>query len=204
MQVAGRSAPSLLLLLIGLQVRISDAFGVPKASCAPNARSAHSCLHVSDDNTSSEGQSIDGEEEEEVPIIAKSTVKIDDGGSDLTDRFKYKMQALMGNFDPQSGEDNTEEETGNIINALTNFPARFAFTVVGRTGGDEEAKETYVEDVKRIVGDVSGGFDSLECRVTPRGANFVRVSVEVFVESTAVMNTIYDELSQMEMTVMRY
>lgn len=200
----GRSVPSLLLLIIGL--RVSDAFGVPGASCAAKqAPSAHSCLHMSDDNSASEAQSNDGEEEEEeVPIIAKSTVRIDDGGSDLTDRFKYKMQALMGNFDPQSGEDNTEEETGNIINALTNFPARFAFTVVGRTSGDEEAKETYVEDVKRIVGDVSGGFDSLECRVTPRGANFVRVSVEVFVESTAVMNTIYDLLSQMEMTVMRY
>ena len=33
-------------------------------------------------------EKIDDEEE---PVIAKSIVKIDDGGSDLTDRFKYKV-----------------------------------------------------------------------------------------------------------------
>lgn len=29
---------------------------------------------------------------DDMPIIAQSTVKIDDGGSDLTDRFKYKVK----------------------------------------------------------------------------------------------------------------
>ena len=190
------SSVASLLLLIGL----TEAFVI---AAKKQRRAPSSYLFISHDSNASDGKSSD-DDEEEVPVIAKSTVRIDDGGSDLTDRFKYKMQALLGNFDPQSGEENTEEETGNIINALTNFPSRFAFTVVGRTSGDHEAKETYVEDVKRIVGDTCGGFESLECRVTPRGANFVRVTVEVLVESTAVINTIYDELGQMEMTVMRY
>ncbi len=30
--------------------------------------------------------------DDDMPIIAQSTIKIDDGGSDLTDRFKYKVK----------------------------------------------------------------------------------------------------------------
>lgn len=142
-------------------------------------------------------------DDDDTPII-KSTVKIDDGGSDLTQRFNYKMQALLGNFDPQIGDDTEADGQGNIISALTNFPARFAFTVVGRTNGDDEAKQNYIEQVKRIVGEASGSANTLECRVTPRGSNFVRVSVEVTVESGAIINTIYDELSNVEATVMKY
>ena len=45
---------------------------------------------------------------EEEPII-KSTVKIDDHGSDLTNRFKYKVNALMGVFDPANGVDDERQ-----------------------------------------------------------------------------------------------
>ena len=142
-------------------------------------------------------------DDDDMPIV-KSTVKIDDGGSDLTERFKYKMQALLGNFDPQTGEDTEADGQGNIVSALMNFPARFTFTVVGKVSGDDEAKEAYIDQVKRIVGETSGSAHTLELRVTPRGANFVRVSVEVTVESGAIINTIYDELSNVEATVMKY
>ena len=142
-------------------------------------------------------------DDDDMPIV-KSTVKIDDGGSDLTERFKYKMQALLGNFDPQTGEDTEANGQGNIVSALMNFPARFTFTVVGKVSGDDEAKKAYIDQVKRIVGETSGSAHTLELRVTPRGANFVRVSVEVTVESGAIINTIYDELSNVEATVMKY
>ena len=142
--------------------------------------------------------------DDDVPIVATSTVKIDDGGSDLTDRFKYKMQALLGNFDPQTGEDTEADGQGRIISALTNFPSRFEFTVVGRTSGDDDAKEAYIERVKQIVGETSGSASTLECRLTPRGKNFVRVSVEVTVESPAIIGSIYDELDSLEATVMKY
>ena len=142
--------------------------------------------------------------DDDVPIVATSTVKIDDGGSDLTDRFKYKMQALLGNFDPQTGEGTEADGQGRIISALTNFPSRFEFTVVGRTSGDDDAKEAYIERVKQIVGETSGSASTLECRLTPRGKNFVRVSVEVTVESPAIIGSIYDELDSLEATVMKY
>jgi len=149
-------------------------------------------------NTSSTG------DDDDMPIV-KSTVKIDDGGSDLTDRFKYTINALLGTFDdPHVTEDTEAAGQGNIVAALLNFPNRFTFTVVGKTNGDDEAKEAYIDQVKRIVGETSGSAHTLELRVTPRGANFVRVSVEVTVESGAIINTIYDELSNVEATVMKY
>jgi len=40
--------------------------------------------------------SSDGDDD--MPIIAESTVKIDDGGSNLTDRFKYKVSARTTDF----------------------------------------------------------------------------------------------------------
>lgn len=154
-----------------------------------------------------DGSPLEDVGDDDVPIVATSMVKIDDGGSDLTDRFKYKMQALLGNFDPQTGEDTEADGQGRIISALTNFPTRFEFTVIGRTtngDGDDDAKEAYIERVKQIVGETSGSANTLECRVTPRGSNFVRVSVEVTVESAAIIGSVYDELDSLEATVMKY
>jgi hypothetical protein len=58
--------------------------------------------------------SNDDDDESEQPIV-ETTVRIDDGGSNLTNRFKYKMHALMGTFDPKTGEDD-ERQGGNILN----------------------------------------------------------------------------------------
>uniref|UniRef100_A0A7S2A1P5 Uncharacterized protein n=1 Tax=Trieres chinensis TaxID=1514140 RepID=A0A7S2A1P5_TRICV len=142
---------------------------------------------------------------EEAPVIAQSVVRIDDGGSDLTDRFKYKVNALMGTFDPPGGSADDENQNGNILNAMMTFPTQYAFNVVGKTGGGDAAKESYVETVKGIIASSSGDDErAMECRVTPRGAKFTRVSVTAMVGSAAVINTIYDELAALEMTVMRY
>eukprot|EP00566_Odontella_aurita_P029453 CAMPEP_0113525678 /NCGR_PEP_ID=MMETSP0015_2-20120614/303_1 /TAXON_ID=2838 /ORGANISM="Odontella" /LENGTH=155 /DNA_ID=CAMNT_0000423887 /DNA_START=237 /DNA_END=704 /DNA_ORIENTATION=+ /assembly_acc=CAM_ASM_000160 len=143
-------------------------------------------------------------EEDDPPVIAESVVRIDDGGSDLTDRFKYKVNALMGNFDPPAGADDDENQNGNIISALLIFPVRYSFNVVGRTSGDEATKEQYVEAVKDIASSGSGDGDNLEMRITPRGKSFTRVSVSVMVDSATVINSIYDDLAAMDLTVMRY
>ena len=58
---------------------------------------------ASDDTTSSDEPTME------------SVIRIDDHGSNLTDRFKYKVNALMGTFDPQSGVDDERQE-GNILN----------------------------------------------------------------------------------------
>ena len=42
-----------------------------------------------------EGNAEEEEDLENMPIIAESTVKIDDHGSDLTDRFKYKVIPMI-------------------------------------------------------------------------------------------------------------
>eukprot|EP00980_Cylindrotheca_fusiformis_P017902 scaffold5682_cov140-Cylindrotheca_fusiformis.AAC.13 len=138
---------------------------------------------------------------EDSPQIAKATVKIDDGGSDLTDRFKWKVNALMGVFDPQDGADDDRQE-GNILNAMLNFPVRYTFNIVGRTTGDSIVKDEYVEAVKTVVSATAG--DDIACKITPRGKNFTKVQCEVEVQNAGMISTIYEELEKIEQTVMRF
>ena len=123
-----------------------------------------------------------------VEPVYETVIKMDDGGSDLTDRFKYKVNALMGVFDPQTGVDD-EQATGNILNALRKFPLRYTFNCVGRTNGDDTEKEEYVSEIKRIVSSLSGDEEGVEMRITPRGKNFTRITLDVTVDSVAIINS---------------
>ena len=151
----------------------------------------------------SEGSDGTVEDDDDEPMFTQSTVRIDDGGSNLTDRFKYKVNALMGVFDPANGVDD-ERQDGNILNAMLQFPTEFSFSAVGRTSGDDLLVEKYAQQVKEIVTALAGEEDNFQCRVTPRGKSFTRVSIKVRVDSAAVINSIYEELDKMEMTVMKY
>jgi putative lipoic acid-binding regulatory protein len=175
-----------------------------------------------------------GDSDDSEPIFETKTVRIDDGGSDLDDRFKYKVHALMGTYDPQNGTDN-ERQDGNILNgkhcsneildvlstfecnseltllllyfmhaAMLNFPVRYTFNAVGRTGGDEELRDVYVEEVKELILATSGDEDGLECQVTPRGKNFTKIQCAVEVQSAAMITLIYDNLEKLDRTVMRF
>lgn len=159
-------------------------------------------LYLEESNDNGNSDEAGPEDEDELPIM-QSTVYVDDGGSDLTDRFKYKVNALMGVFDPQTGTDD-ETQAGNILNAMLNFPTQFTFNVVGKTKGEDKLKQDYIDQVKKTVTSLSGDEDQFQCKITPRGKSFTRVSIQVRVDSAAVINSIYDELGKMEMTVMNY
>lgn len=136
------------------------------------------------------------------PLI-EATIRYDDGGSNLTDRFKYKVNALMGNFDPVEGVPNDERADGNILNAILTFPLRYTFNIVGRTGGDDVQTKQYIDDVRNVVFEMTGD-DEIVSKVTPRGKNFTKVQCEANVQSVAMLNMIYDNLDKLEMTVMRF
>ena len=164
----------------------------------------HSYLKAEDvpqeDNEDDENQSIG---EEEGPIFSDATVKIDDGGSDLTDRFKYKVNALMGTYDPQNTELDNESQNGNILNAMLNFPTDYTFNIVGKTGGNGKDEEAYVDLVQQAVR-LGSGITEMDYVATPRGKNFTKVQVTVKMESAAMINSVYQELANLEMTVMRF
>ena len=146
----------------------------------------------------------ENEEAADVEPVYETVVRMDDGGSDLTERFKYKVNALMGVFDPQSGVDD-ERQSGNIMNALLKFPVRYSFNCVGRTNGDDSVKEQYIEEIKSTVSSLSGDDEEgMEIRITPRGRNFTRITLQVTVESVAIVNSIYDALEKNDKTVMQY
>mmetsp|Transcript_36606 Transcript_36606/g.56017 ORF Transcript_36606/g.56017 Transcript_36606/m.56017 type:complete len:198 (-) Transcript_36606:43-636(-) len=192
---------SSLLTLVALATLSSCCHSFTIHSPRVKTNAAHSIvtfLSSEDDDTSSP----EGEEEE--PIF-ESVVRINDGGSDLTDRFKYKVNALMGTYDPAPGVANDENTDGNILNAMLNFPTSFTFTVVGKTMNDDELTENYTNKVKQVIIDNAGGDEnSVECRITPRGKNFTRITMVVTVESSGMINNIYKELEEIEGTVMRF
>lgn len=110
----------------------------------------------------------------------------------------YQVNALMGTYDPIHSMSDNERSSGNILNAMLQFPTVYCFSVLGKTDGDENIKQIYIDEVKRIV-----GTDN-ELRVVQRGTRYVKLSVNVTVDSTAVINFIYDALGSLERTVMKF
>lgn len=199
---------SLLLLALLLLTTSSYSFTIQplhsnKGSLSSTQRyQSESCLYSSAQSDNDDSSSPQDDAANEIEPVYETVIKMDDGGSDLTDRFKYKVNALMGVFDPQTGVDD-EHQSGNIVNALLKFPAQYSFNVVGRTSGDDALKEEFVREIKDIVSSLSGD-DKMEVRITPRGKNFTRITLQATVESVAVMNSIYDALEKNEKTVMQY
>mmetsp|Transcript_35091 Transcript_35091/g.51469 ORF Transcript_35091/g.51469 Transcript_35091/m.51469 type:complete len:154 (+) Transcript_35091:489-950(+) len=125
--------------------------------------------------------------------------------STIATHTNIQVNALMGTYDPAPGVANDENTDGNILNAMLNFPTSFTFTVVGKTMNDDELTENYTNKVKQVIIDNAGGDEnSVECRITPRGKNFTRITMVVTVESSGMINNIYKELEEIEGTVMRF
>jgi putative lipoic acid-binding regulatory protein len=121
---------------------------------------------------------------------------------ELPERFKYQVQALMGNFDPVGTTDD-ERQNGNILNALLKFPTRYTFHVVGKTLGDTVLEREYTNHVQKIVLETTGD-EELSCKSIARGKNFTKVQCAAVVQSIAMINNIYDDLDGLDLTVMRF
>ena len=138
-------------------------------------------------------------------MISPASVTMDDGGSDLTDRFKYKVHALMGTYDLPEGKVDDENQTGNILGAMLNFPTEYTFTVVGKTNADaEDSCDNYEKKVRVVMESILGEVTNMEMRVTPRGKKYTKVSVKVSVDSASIIATIYEELGALKSTVMKF
>lgn len=173
---------------------------IPKRLYATSSRDGN------DYDKQNDGAEIGGE-----TPIAPAVVTAGDDHSDLTDRFKYKVHALMGSFDPPPGAVDDENQTGNIIGAMLQFPTTYTFTVVGKNEIDDTKTEreassgdNYTNEVKKVLESILGSNAKMEMRVVPRGKKFTRVSVKVDVESAALIASIYDELDALEATVMKF
>jgi putative lipoic acid-binding regulatory protein len=150
-----------------------------------------------EDDQSSSCDEASSPSEEGVDVAASATIRIDDGGSDLTDRFKYKVNALMGVFDPPADQDN-ERASGHILNAMLSFPTRYTFHVVGR--GDTSA---FSESVRSTVQSVTGDTQVV-MQVTPRGTRFTKIMIEANVYNSNMITNVYEQLGALEQTVMRF
>ena len=160
------------------------------------------CVELSATNDSDTKDVDEDGGEDEVEEV--TTVRYKDDG--MTDRFKYKVHALMGDYDPSEGMVDNEDQDGKILKALVTFPPQLVFDVVGKINdGDDDCSDssTYADKVRSIVFDTTGDED-IKCDIIPRGTKFVKVRCEATVESTTMINNIYDELGAMASTVMKF
>ena len=88
------------------------------------------------------------------------------------------------------------------MKALITFPTQHVFDVVGKIQGDNDS-DSYADQVRSIVFETTGD-ENIQCEIIPRGKKFVKVRCEATVESTTMINTIYEELGAMESTVMKF
>lgn len=109
----------------------------------------------------------------------------------------------MGKYDPVQAETDNETTDGNILQAMLKFPTLYAFNIVGKTNGDDEIAQEYINDIKKIVLDISGDQE-LQLQSIPRGNNFTKITVEAVVESASMINMIYTQLAEHELTKMRF
>ena len=105
--------------------------------------------------------------------------------------------------DPADAANDNEQDKGNILNAMLRFPLEFTFHVVGRTGGDSNLQNEFVEQVKTIAKTTTSA-DEVVCKITPRGSKFTKVTLQVQVESADAINSIYDQLGELELSVMHF
>ena len=159
-------------------------------------------LSAQDENNVNENDVTDTNTDE--TMISPAAVTMDDGGSDLTDRFKYKVHALMGTYDLPEGKVDDENQMGNILGAMLNFPAEYTFSVVGKKAETEDPCDNYERKVRAVLESVLGESATMEMRVTPRGKKYKKVSVKVSVESAAMISSIYEELDALKDTVMKF
>ena len=109
----------------------------------------------------------------------------------------------MGKFDPAQPDLDNENADGNILQAMMQFPSPYTFNIVGKTNGDEKLTEGYIDDVKTIVLETSGDKE-LTIESVPRGKNFIKIKIEAVVESASMINLIYDQLAEHDLTKMRF
>ncbi|GMH69300.1 hypothetical protein TrST_g1122 [Triparma strigata] len=158
-----------------------------------------------DDQGGDEGSKDEGSEDD--ATCGKKTKFVDDGTragpETLTDRFKYSVNALMGNYDPEEGEDSEEAvaDTFAIADALVKekggWPAVFDFVAVG---SGEEFESNCVVAVKEVI--PKGA--SFTHEVKNVGTKFTRVSFSRKVEDAKTLSSIYRALDQVPNIKFKY
>ena len=85
---------------------------------------------------------------------------------------------------------------------MLDFPVRYTFHVVGKTDGEARSQK-YVDEIKKVILGTSGDNDA-KWDVQQRGAKFTKIRCEVEVQSSAMVNKIYTDISTVDGTVMRF
>ena len=87
------------------------------------------------------------------------------------------------------------------------FPVVYTFHVVGKTNGDAATQSSFVQQVQRTIQESCGDDDDDEpvrYDVTQRGTKYTKVSIQKQVMNAQEITFIYDQLSQLDRSVIQF
>lgn len=104
--------------------------------------------------------------------------------------------------DPPDINKDTERSPSNILGALMNFPTNHTFTVIGRTNGDVDEQNGFVDGVREATS--SAGTHSFDLNVSQRGINFTKATITLEVSSPEMISEMNARLNAVESSVMQF
>mmetsp|Transcript_38572 Transcript_38572/g.83880 ORF Transcript_38572/g.83880 Transcript_38572/m.83880 type:complete len:249 (-) Transcript_38572:73-819(-) len=118
-------------------------------------------------------------------------------------RFDVAVRAMRGDIGGKfTGEESTEQQTGQILESLVRFPAPYTFQVVGK------ASEGFAQDMMQIVSDATGvpvaEFLPLTVKERGKGGKFLSLGITVVLQSAAQVQDVYEELGKDDRVMMKY
>jgi putative lipoic acid-binding regulatory protein len=119
-------------------------------------------------------------------------------------RFDVAVRALRGDFDPPPGADNTERAAGLLLDSLVQWPARYDFQFVLRSGGAAPAALT--EELRAVVAAACQSDVAPEaCTAKERkGGKYVSVTVPCTVRAPQLIQRVFDALEGDDRVIMKY
>ncbi|GMI45151.1 hypothetical protein TrCOL_g599 [Triparma columacea] len=126
------------------------------------------------------------------------------GPEDLTDRFKYSVNALMGLYDPPDGATDNEQSNKDsfaISNALLKFPVEVEFVAVGV---GENFSSLCVDAMRPLLLSVYGKDYDFEYEEVPRGAKYTKFKTKQRIENAEVLGRLYAALDSVEGLKFKY
>jgi putative lipoic acid-binding regulatory protein len=120
-------------------------------------------------------------------------------------RFDVAVRAIRGEFDPPRGVENTERNTGVLLDSLIQWPSTYDFQFVVKPS-ETDAASSLAEELRKVVetvcqADVSR--DSITCKER-MGGKYLSITVPALVREPGLIQQVFSALEDDERMVMKY
>lgn len=123
---------------------------------------------------------------------------------------RYLFSILQHVKDPINDSKDTENENGNIYNAILTFPVMHTFHVIGKTNQNDAIIQQFQKDIHDIIYTTVSSSSRVTANneivvsVTPRGSKYTKITVQANVENASMISSIYEQLQLLELSIMQF